>query len=802
MDASCRLVDVKRLVVRGHGNLSMACAGISCENGLTLRSKSLGMSRAFRLLVVSLSALLVACSPTKFVHDGECLLEEVRIVSDTKEVKGGDMKGFVRQQPNSKWFSLVKIPLYTYSLSGRDSAKLFNKFLRRIGEPPVIYDEGEAERSREEIEKAVRNLGYIRATVDKEVNVRKGKRLELTYAIKAGRPYVVDDVRLEVADTAVRRLIENDAARSLLHAGMNFDINVLEAERQRIAALMNNSGYYRFNKDFVSFTADTVADTYAVGLTCRVRPYAIDSTGRAVEHPCYKLRNVYFMPGERDTLDNFFEYGGYGFMCNGKPVIKPVVLADNAYVKPGDIYDDSQVQRTYQSLGRLPALRSSNIHFAELSGADSLSLDCYIILHKNKAKSLSLEVEGTNSAGDFGAAASVTFQHRNIFRGSETFSVKLRGAYEAISGLTDGYMNDNYTEYGVEASLNFPRFLMPFLSSDFKRHTRATSEVGLMYTNQLRPEFERTLASVSWRYRWRRGSRFQHRIDLVDINYVYVPWISPSFKAQLEAETSSVLKYSYENLFILRTAYNLTFNSRGFNQGSTSLGNDSYTVRFGLESAGNLLYGISKAAKLDRVDGNYSIFGIPYAQYVKGDFDFVKNVSIDERNTFVFHVGLGMAYPYANSEILPFEKRYFSGGANSVRGWSVRSLGPGSFQSGGRNIDFMLQSGDIKLDMNVEYRTKLFWKLQGAVYVDAGNIWTFRDYVDQPGGQFRFNRFYKEIAVSYGLGIRLDFDFFVLRFDTGMKAVNPAGEGKDRYPLVHPSFRRDFAFHFAVGYPF
>lgn len=761
------------------------------------------MSRAFKLFIVSLSALLAACSPTKYVPDGEYLLEEVRIVSDTKEVKGGDMKGFVRQQPNSKWFSLAKIPLYTYSLSGRDSARLFNRFLRRIGEPPVIYDEGEAERSRVEIEKAVRNLGYIRATVGSDVRVRKRKRVTLTYDIRAGRPYVVDELHMEVGDTAVRRVMEEDKDGSLLHEGMNFDINVLEAERQRIASLMNNSGYYRFNKDFVSFTADTVADTYKVGLTCRVRPYAVDDGGRVLEHPRYRLRNVYFMPGVRDTLDNYFEHDGYGFLSKGgRPPIKPGVLADNAYVEPGELYNDSHVQRTYQSLGRLSALRNSNIHFAELEGEDTLSLDCYILLHQNKAKSLSLEVEGTNSAGDFGAAASVTFQHRNIFRGSETFMVKVRGAYEAISGLTDGYMNDNYTEYGVEASLNFPRFLMPFLSSDFKRRTRATSEVGLMYTSQLRPEFERTLASVSWRYRWRRGSRFQHRIDLVDINYVYVPWISPSFRAQLEAETSSVLKYSYENLFILRTAYNLTFNSRGFNQGNSSMGNDSYTVRFGLESAGNLLYGISKAAKLKRVDGKYSIFNIPYAQYVKGDFDFVKNVSIDERNTLVFHVGLGMAYPYANSEILPFEKRYFSGGANSVRGWSVRSLGPGSFKSEGRNIDFMLQSGDIKLDLNVEYRTKLFWKLQGAAYIDAGNIWTFRDYVDQPGGQFRFNRFYKEIAVSYGLGIRLDFDFFVLRFDTGMKAVNPASEGKDRYPLVHPSFRRDFAFHFAVGYPF
>ena len=194
---------------------------------------------------------------------------------------------------------------------------------------------------------------------------------------------------------------------------------------------------------------------------------------------------------------------------------------------------------------------------------------------------------------------------------------------------------------------------------------------------------------------------------------------------------------------------------------------------------------------------------IAYAQYLKADVDFTKSFRIDSRNSIVFHIGGGIAYPYGNSKVLPFEKRYFSGGANSVRGWLVRRLGPGTFAGNDKNIDFINQSGDIKLDVNLEYRTKLFWKLNGAFFVDAGNIWTIREYEEQPGGRFRFDRFYKEIAVAYGLGLRFDFDYFILRFDGGMKALNPAYEsGKERYPLVHPDFGRDFAFHFAVGYPF
>ena len=178
------------------------------------------------------------------------------------------------------------------------------------------------------------------------------------------------------------------------------------------------------------------------------------------------------------------------------------------------------------------------------------------------------------------------------------------------------------------------------------------------------------------------------------------------------------------------------------------------------------------------------MLGIPYAQYLKGEFDFAKNIRIDHRNSFAFHVGLGIAVPYGNAKTIPFEKQYFSGGANSVRGWAVRDLGPGSFSGNGNLLD---QSGDIKLDASIEYRSKLFWKFQGAVFVDAGNIWTIRNYANQPGGVFKFDKFYKQIAVAYGLGLRLDLDFFILRFDGGMKAVNPAFETKkEHFPIIHP----------------
>ena len=255
---------------------------------------------------------------------------------------------------------------------------------------------------------------------------------------------------------------------------------------------------------------------------------------------------------------------------------------------------------------------------------------------------------------------------------------------------------------------------------------------------------------------------------------------------------NAILRYNYEDLFILRTGFGITFND-GEN-----------AVRANIELAGNFLNGVSKLLNMEKnANGRYTFINIAYAQYVKFDVDFTRLFQFDQRNSLAFHVGFGVAYPYGNSTILPFEKRYFAGGANSVRGWRVRELGPGSFKGTDGRIDFINQTGDMKLDLNLEYRTFLGWKLHGAAFIDAGNIWTLRSYAEQPGGQFKFDKFYQQIAVAYGLGLRLNFDYFILRFDVGMKAINPAYEtSHDHYPLVHPNFKRDFAFHFAVGLPF
>jgi outer membrane protein assembly factor BamA len=609
----------------------------------------------------------------------------------------------------------------------------------------------------------------------------------------------------------INDFIEKDSANSYLQAGMPFDVTILDNERNRITKLLQNNGYYKFNKDFLVYQADTVKNTYQVNLTMKLLPFQLKKEDLPTRHKQYTIRNVNFL-----TEGNIFQQGnhwdeydsihhkGLHFFYKDNLYLRPNTLANFNYIQPQEVYREQDVQNTYASMGRLRALKYTNINFSEVNENDSTQLDANILMTKGKNQSLSFEIEGTNSAGDLGAAASMTFQHRNVFKGSETFTMKVRGAYEAITGLQEGYENDDYKEYGVEASLNFPEFKFPFLSSDFKRKIRATSEVGMNFNSQIRPEFTRTLASASWSYKWVDNKRSQHRFDLLNINYIYVPWKSENFKAYLEnlTDRNSILIKSYEDQLIVRMGYSYNYNSAN-DQTRTSSNRNSYSIRVNLEEAGNLLYGISKTIHTTpKEDKGYVVANIPFAQYVKGDFDFAHNWNIDKRNSFVFHIGMGIAYPYGNSQVLPFEKRYFSGGPNSVRGWSVRSLGPGSYKGTDGNMNYINHSGDIKLDLNIEYRTHLFWKFNGAAFIDAGNIWNIREYEGQEEGTFRFNRFYKQLAVAYGLGIRFDLDYLIIRFDGGMKAINPMQTGKYKYPLIRPNFNRDFAFHFAVGYPF
>lgn len=711
--------------------------------------------------MLSLTAVFFGCGSSKSIPDGQFRLVHVEIKSDSDDMDASSLKQYIRQKPGSNLFSI------------------FNRSARR----PVIFDSVQARLSADDLVQAMRNQGFMHSAAGVETRV-KGKKLTAIYTLHPGTPYYIRSVSYDIQDPQVRQVLVNyqnnyagkgNVGGGILRAGDRFMVSRLDEERQRISSILLDSGYYKFHKDFVQYSADSASNDNGVDLTLRLLRYRVNSDASEEPHPRYAIRSV--------------SYTGVG----GRPHLRRRVLDDASLLKVGELYSDAALQGTYRNFGRMSAVRYTNISFAE--DPDTTLLDCTIQLNTAKPSTISFQPEGTNTAGDLGAAASLTYQNRNLFHGSELFSIQLRGAYEAITGL-EGYRDEDFKEWSIETRLQLPRFIAPFLSRDFKRRSSATSELSLSWDTQNRPEFHRRVFSTAWRYKWTsRGKRMTYRIDLPDINYVNMPWISETFKHDYLDSVSNrnaILRYNYEDLFLIKLGFGMTYNN----------GKDA--MRLNVETSGNVLDAVASAAGFhENANGQHTLFGIAYAQYFKFDFDYTRLISFDSRNTLALHGGLGVAYPYGNSHILPFEKRYFSGGANSVRGWSVRELGPGSFRGTDGRIDFINQTGDLKLDLNAEYRAFLFWKFDGAVFVDAGNIWTLRSYREQPGGQFKLSEFYKQIAVAYGLGLRLNFSYFILRFDMGMKAVNPAYDNShEHYAIVHPDFHRDFTFHFAVGLPF
>ncbi len=730
------------------------------------------------LLVICAVIIFIctSCSTTKFVPDGKYLLTDVKIETDNKNVNTSQMEQYINQKANTKCFSLFAVPLGTYNLSGRDSTKWINRILKRLGEEPVLFDTLKAEMSRKNLGTVMQNMGYLHADVSLKT-IANDKKIKVIYTLHTGKPYFIGNIEYDIYDKNIAQILDmkNENNRGL-KKGMIFSINNLENERKRITNILSDSGYYKFNKDYIIYEADSTRTNDSIDVNLKLMKFRANSKSPEKDHNRYYINKVNFTSADGDKIK-----------------LRRSVLSDNLAIKEGAPFCEHDLQTTYNNFARLQAVKYTNIRFEELP--DTSLLNCNIQLSTNKPNTISFQPEGTNTAGDLGAAASLTYENRNLFHGSEMLSIQLRAAFEAITGL-EGYQAEDYEEYNIEGRLMFPRFIAPFLSENFRRNSNAHSELTVSYNLQNRPEFHRRVFTAAWKYLWNAPKQNStYRFDLIDLNYVYMPWISEKFKEDYlddDSNRNAILRYNYEDLFIMKMGFGMTYN------------NGVHAIKANIETSGNLLSLLSGVSKFDKnSQGQYTLFNIAFAQYVKADFDYTRLFTFDWRNSLALHFGFGIAYPYGNSKILPFEKRYFSGGANSVRGWNVRELGPGEFKGTDGRIDFINQTGDMKLDFNLEYRTALFWKFNGAFFIDAGNIWTLRSYADQPGGQFKFDEFYKQIAVSYGLGIRLNLDYFILRLDMGVKAINPAyTTTEEHYPIISPNFKRDFSLHFAVGLPF
>lgn len=772
-----------------------------------------------------LLSLVCSCNSTRHVPEGEYLLDKVtlRIEKESApDVSKEALEAYVRQQPNHKLLWKGRFRLGIYNLSGSDSTKWYNRLARNLGEAPVIYDSTLTTQSAQQLCRALVNLGYLHASVEADTTLdNTRRRATVAYDIIAGKRYEVADINYNIPDDTLRNAILADSLRFPLKVGAPLDRNVLDEQRTLITDRLRNHGYYSFSRDFITFVADTSAGSTAVDLTMKVEvPAGIVMQAEERRRPdrIWRVRNVavvtdydaatYSQENSSISSDTV-TYRDINIIYDASNrYLRESVIYENCYVAPGKVWSARSVDRTYEAFSRLGILKFINVRTVPIAEIDGEQwVDVTILLTPGKSQTLSLSLEGTNSEGDLGVAASIGYTHRNIGRGSETFTAKFSGAYESLSGNLEGFIHNRYMEYGVDGTLTFPKFKFPLLSDSFKRKIRASTEFRASLNYQERPEYTRVVANMGWAYKWaERRKLTRHLFTLVDVDYVYLPESTIDFIDDI-APNNPLLRYSYEDHFIMRLGYSFYHSNKrvsNSSRGNVTIFQPSlYTIRINSEIAGNLLFAISSifAHRSNFHSDPYKVFGIHYAQYFKvdGDYTFVR--FFDTRNSLAFRAGAGIIVPYGNSTVAPFEKRFYGGGANGVRGWDVRTLGPGAFHATNSVTDFINQCGDINLILSAEFRSKLFWVVELGAFVDAGNIWTLHNYENQPGGIFHFKTFYKELAAAYGLGIRLDFNYFLLRFDLGMKAHNPAF-GQEKWPLIHPRWGRDSSFHFSIGYPF
>ena len=711
-----------------------------------------------------LITLLCSCNVTKFVPADKQLLYKAKVkVEDAKTVSENDLKSYLRQTHNSEILGFWKLQLHIYNTAPLDTTTKAKRFFARnahkMGEAPEIYDPQLTRISIDQLGKAMRNMGYFNATVDTLTKV-KDRKVRLTYIVRGNEPYVVRDYKARFTQSDLDRYANSRGCQ--IKNGMQFDAAVLDSERERVARRMRADGYYYFEKSMLEFQADSSYNTHEVAVSMKLQDYieTMPDSLRQRLYTRYRIHDVHF------HLDKHLK-------------IRNRVLRHRCVIQPGDMYNEIKLERSYSNLNGLAPVKYVEITFEPLGG-DSLA--CHVTLSRNKMNSVTAEIEGTYSAGDWGVAAGAGYVNRNIFHGAEQLNVNARFMHEWRQN------GGRAIEAKGEVGLTFPNSL----------------KINLAYQYQNRPdEYTRNIANGGLYYTISKPrSHWQHRFNLIDISYVYLPWISADFKAKF-IEKSSALRYTYEDHFILDWSYTGLYT----NQRQHQPYRDYVKLRYMVETAGNALFGISKAASLHQDStGVHTIFNIPFAQYAKAEVDFTYHQFVRPTHQLVYHIGIGAAVPYLNAKSVPFEKRYFAGGSNSVRGWQARTLGPGAFKGQGGGLVYDLQAGDIRLDLNLEYRWKVWQYIELAAFTDAGNIWTIRDYAAQPNGVFRFDTFYRQLAWSYGVGLRLDFTILVFRVDFGVKLHDPTRlytDGKVwRTAANGLGWKDDMTFHFAIGYPF
>ncbi len=750
---------------------------------------------------------------------------KIVIQGDKSNINKDDLYGLINQEPNKKFLGLWKFKLWANQLPTKGKERGVKNWMHdKFGEEPVYFDVLTTENSLRQMKIYLDKTGHFNSKVSYSQKLKKNK-LNLTYHIEPTTPYRVRHYTHRITDSLLKKNIDRIFNTKLIREGSIYSAFIIENERGRITDSLKNVGYYNFNKEYIFFEVDSAFNSNELDITLvikdeRTRSLQNQDSIIEVAHKQFFLNKIYINSNfdllnsskiSPDTLQlkvqadtaNLKPYI-YHFLHDGPLRIKPKIITQSILLKSGDLFNLDAVKKTYRRLADLRIYKYSNIQFSPV--LDSLNpekklIDCRINLARSKVQSYTIEAEGTNSGGDLGIGGNLVYANKNIFRGAELFQVRLKGALEVQKqNNSDAITNDkflffNTIETGTEMSLSFPKFLIPIRLESFPKDFKPKTTISTGINYQQRPKYRRYITNLSFGYNWSQNDKVQHIFFPAEVNSVKV-YPSDEFKAFLEDLPNKRLKNQYTDHLISALKYSFIYNNQKLNK----LQNFIY-FRGNFETSGFMLKGINMLFGISENDDGYNtLFNIRYAQYVRADIDFRYYSVLSKENRVVWRTMLGLGVPYGNSEDIPFEKGFYAGGANGMRGWRVRSLGPGSSAST-ETTDLIDRIGDMQFEANIEYRFPIYNFLKGAVYLDAGNIWLLKENTFYPGGNFKLKNFIGEIAMDAGFGFRFDFNFFIFRIDSAIRLRDPSKNTSERWVPLKTGFN-NLAINFGIGYPF
>lgn len=724
--------------------------------------------RIYAAAVLIMAAL--SCSTTRVLQEDEYRLSNNRIqVLNDKKFNTGSLTPYLKQKPNPSLFFGWNPFLSVYNWSN-GNGKAWDKLVQKLGQAPVIYDADLVGSSVENILNHLEYQGYYGSEVDSEIKVRR-KKVSVTYKVMLGRRYQINSIEYVLPERGeFRNAFLQDTSMVSVKPGDYLSEASLEAESERFSATLRNEGFFEFNKNHFFFEADTLSRKGEAALKITVNEYTRNESPRDAS----PIRRYYI-----DEVDI-----SYPENLN----MRPKVLMDLTTLAPGQIYSEDAVNNTYSRLSALKIFSTVNIG---MTPKDTNLVDCSIILNQSKLQGFKLNLEASsNSSGLFGISPQLSYYHKNIFRGGETLNLSFMGNFQF---KFDDSVRSN--EFGVSGGLSFPKFF-PLPYSWFTGAVPRT-DVNISYNYQDRPEYKRNIISTSYGYSGNVKNRLFYQAYPLQMNIVRLFNIDSDFYETLADDP--FLRNAYQDHFDLGSGLMLYYTT---NAESIPKSTFFYT-RFQFDIAGNLLSCFNNMMRQDS-NGARMIWHTPYSQFVRGEITLGRTWIFGRNSGQAIATRLlaGAGYAYGNSTALPFEKHFYAGGSNSLRGWQARTVGPGLSQMD-KSFVIPNQTGDMKLEANIEYRFNMFWKLAGALFIDAGNIWTLRSSGEGNSyeSMFRPDTFGESIAANWGAGLRLNFGFLLLRFDMGIKIHDPARVKK----WVSPDMwlkKDSFAVHFGVGYPF